>query len=77
MCIIISIIISSSSGIEITVMHNARKVQLCYMWATNRVATGKGKVLFFFKVREKPGNLDKMVREILNTKKVREKLWNS
>ena len=44
----------------------------------SRVATGQGKVReiwFFFKVREK-SEFRKLVREILNTKKVREKSGN-
>ena len=44
-----------------------------------RVAIGQGKVreiLFFFKVGEKLRELCKMVKEILNTKKVMEKSWN-
>ena len=52
---------------------------LKYMWVSDlyfiRVATGQGnfrEIWFFFKVREKTGNFTKLVREILNTKKVRE-----
>ena len=43
------------------------------------MATGQVKVkenLIFFKNREKSGNFAKMVREILNTKKVRETSGN-